>query len=613
MIKTIICQSSNNIHHRRLLSAYASKLKVDPVTGVISHPSNGGDESLFQTIIGMEIHAQLDIPTKLFSGAAKVRKHFSQPPNCSLHPLDLAVPGFLPVLSKEAVHAAVLTAAAFQCDIQKISRFERKHYFYADLPLGYQMTQQRWPLARQGTLLCSRDSETSKKRTNKDDRDDQSNVLCAGIDRIQIEQDTGKTITVESSKGSKTTTMSLVDFDRAGCALVEIVFRPQIRSANDAALVVSTLRDLLRHIGTCDGRMEEGSLRCDLNLSIAPLTESLLEKSRDFETTKDYDEDDNPFQADLPLGTGQRVEVKNLNSIQQVRSAAMFEAQRQAEVFLFDEDPTKPETRTYDVSKQETVIIRTKGGAVDYRFLPEPDLPPLVLDPVILDGMSIDEFIKKKLPELPEATVLRLKEEYALPEDMSRVITKDPHAILLFEEAVGVARDTLGDTPAGQKIPITIGNWLCNDLYGLVKENSSESNQEEEASIKNSTVSGAQLGELAVMLEEGVISTPLGKKLLATLFEKEIGKNPRDVAEERGWKVVSNQDELLNLCRDVILAAENERFLALYKAGGKQRRKMTKLFMGKAMGASQGRADPQMLQDTLETVLEEIAPGTEPL
>lgn len=600
MMKTIL-QQSLNIHQRRLISAHSSKLKVDPDTGVVSHLSDGGRESLFQTIIGMEIHAQLDIPTKLFSGAPKVRKSFSSPPNSSVYPLDLAVPGFLPVLSREAVHAAVLTAAALDCEIQKVSRFERKHYFYADIPLGYQMTQQRWPLAREGKLTLSRNEETSKEKINEAYCDEQKDVFSVGIDRIQIEQDTGKTVSSTSTTKGGTMTTSLVDFDRAGCALVEIVFQPHLRSATDAALVVSTLRDLLRHIGTCDGRMEEGSLRCDLNVSIAPLTKPLLEKSKIFEKSKDGDES-NPFQDDLPPGTGHRVEVKNLNSIQQIQNAAMFEAKRQAEAFFFSEDPTERETRTYDVSKQETVIIRTKEGAIDYRFIPEPDLPPLVLNRAMLDGMVVDEFVKNRLPELPEATVLRLIDDYALPDDMARLISKDPPAIHLFEQAVSVAQGALGDTPESKSIPKVIANWLCNDLYALIKE----SKQDEEASVKDSTVSSAQLGELVVMLQEGVVTTTLGRKILASIFENKIGKSPRAVAEEQGWKVVSNQDELLSLCRGIILADENEPFLTKYKKGGKQVRKMTKLFMGKAMSASQGCADPEMLRDALDKALEEI-------
>jgi aspartyl-tRNA(Asn)/glutamyl-tRNA(Gln) amidotransferase subunit B len=218
-------------------------------------------EALFQTIIGMEVHAQLDIPTKLFSAAPR---SFSRIPNSCVYPLDLGIPGFLPVLSQAAVHAALLTAAACRCEIQETSRFERKHYFYADLPLGYQITQQRWPLARNGTLVCRKRIIHGKKKAKKTDAKE---VLSVGIDRIQIEQDTGKTTTVtrKNSDGA-TITQSLVDFNRAGCALVEIVFNPDIRSANDAAAVLTTLRDLLKHIGTCDGRMEEGSLRCDLNV-----------------------------------------------------------------------------------------------------------------------------------------------------------------------------------------------------------------------------------------------------------------------------------------------------------------------------------------------------------
>jgi aspartyl-tRNA(Asn)/glutamyl-tRNA(Gln) amidotransferase subunit B len=324
---------------------------------------------MFQTVIGLEIHAQLDISTKLFSGCPIPQtSSLYQKPNSSVWPLDVAVPGFLPRLSQEAVHAAVLSAAATKCNIPMVSRFERKHYFYADLPLGYQVTQQRWPLAREGMLVCHKQQhgKKKKKKTSKDDDDD--DTFITRIERIQLEQDTGKTITTTTNNGNGSgDEESLVDFNRAGCALMEVVFYPDLRSASDAATAVETLRNLLRHIGTCNGKMEEGSLRCDLNVSIAPLLED------------DLDDDGSSSDDNLLDRTGHRVEVKNLNSIRQVQQAAEYEAIRQAEAVV-NGDPTGQETRTFDVKSGKTVVMRTKGGAKDYRFMPEPDLPPLVLD-----------------------------------------------------------------------------------------------------------------------------------------------------------------------------------------------------------------------------------------
>lgn len=353
MIRSVF-QGQNSFQIQRLLKRQLSKWTVNSETGVVSSSEKGSPR--FQTVIGLEIHAQLDISTKLFSGCPiPTTSSLYQKPNTSVWPFDVGVPGFLPRLSKEAVHAAVLSAAATKCKIPKMSRFERKHYYYADLPLGYQVTQQRWPLAYDGLLVCHKQQTKNKKRKKKGGSEENFSVR---IERIQLEQDTGKT-TMMTRNG---TTESLVDFNRAGCALIEVVFYPDLRSAKDAATAVETLRNLLRHIGTCNGKMEEGALRCDLNVSISPLIEG---------------EDD--AGTSVVDRSGKRVEVKNLNSIRQVQQAAEYEAVRQAKATV-DGSPTSQETRTFDVQGGKTVVIRTKEGAKDYRFMPEPDLPPIVLD-----------------------------------------------------------------------------------------------------------------------------------------------------------------------------------------------------------------------------------------
>ena len=323
---------------------------VNSDTGNVSYKK----EPKFQTIIGLEIHAQLDIATKLFSAAPSAAATTSAAPNTLVHPFDVAVPGVLPSTSQSAVQAAVLTAAALQCEIAPVSRFERKHYHYADLPFGYQVTQQRWPMARHGTILATANQSTSKKKKKNTATPEQHEPVR--IDRIQLEQDTGKTTT--------SATRSLVDFNRAGCALVEIVMHPDIRSSSHAAATVETLRQLLKHIGTCNGKMEEGSLRVDLNVSIHPLDDSSME-----------------FHSNL----NNRVEVKNLNSLRQVQQAADYEAVRQAEIVVdttSDTPKTFQETRTFHVKSGQTVLIRSKEGDEDYRFMPEPDLPPVRLDEV---------------------------------------------------------------------------------------------------------------------------------------------------------------------------------------------------------------------------------------
>jgi len=332
-------------------------------TGVISY----NKEPRFQTVIGLEVHAQLDIPQKLFSSAPTVAAvHSASTPNTLIRPFDLAVPGVLPMTSQAAVQACVLTAAALQCEIAPVSRFERKHYHYADLPFGYQVTQQRWPMARNGVIQSSQPLKTKKKKQPATEL-----PPVVRIDRIQLEQDTGKTTTStrKSPDGTTTTTHSLVDFNRAGCALMEIVMHPDIRSSQHAAATVETLRQLLQHIGTCNGRMEEGSLRVDLNVSIHPLDGNA------------------EFQSNLK----NRVEVKNLNSLRQVQQAADYEVLRQAKIVAGDDEnhdsttttpKTFQETRTFHVKSGKTVLIRSKEGDEDYRFMPEPDIPPVVIDKV---------------------------------------------------------------------------------------------------------------------------------------------------------------------------------------------------------------------------------------
>ena len=368
-------------HHLKQQRRYNWSVASD--TGIISY----NNEPRFQTVIGLEVHAQLDIPQKLFSSAPVVAPHSRHAavaaaaaaatatavPNTLIRPFDLAVPGVLPMTSKAAVQATILTASALQCDIAPVSRFERKHYHYADLPFGYQVTQQRWPIATNGFIQAQ--VQSSNKQTMKKKQKQQLFPIVR-IDRIQLEQDTGKTTTstrrIDNRDGTSTIThYSMVDFNRAGCALVEIVMHPDIRSSQHTVATVETLRQLLKHIGTCNGRMEEGSLRVDLNVSVHSI-------------------DGPEFQSNLY----NRVEVKNLNSLRQVQQAADYEALRQVKIIVAEAEAatdnrkhgtvvkTFQETRTFHVKSGKTVLIRSKEGDEDYRFMPEPDLPPVVLDEV---------------------------------------------------------------------------------------------------------------------------------------------------------------------------------------------------------------------------------------
>ena len=387
-----------------------------------------------------------------------------------------------------------------------------------------------------------------------------------------------------------------MDYNRAGSALIEIVFCPHIRSANDAAATVSTLRNLLRHVGTCDGKMEEGSLRCDLNISIA-----LLKETKGIEV-----DPDNPFRKDLPPGTGYRVEVKNLNSIKQVSQAAEYEAIRQAQAFT-DGDPTKNETRAFDPKTLKTIVTRSKEGTVDYRFMPEPDMPPLILDKDALNGHNIASFLEKYLPESSELATARLMQEYGLQESVALVLTSDPPVVALYEEAVKHASALIGDDYSLSKLNGDTANWLCNDLIALMKRKQTAMDEENEDSVRNSTVTGPQLGELMVLILERTLSNTMAKKILEVMYSDEVGKCPRVIAVERNWKMVSDLNQLKDLCRQVIQDPKHESNLDQYRKGGRHVTKMEKFFMGNAMVECRGNADPELLQHALKEVLDELS------
>ncbi|OEU08441.1 Glutamyl-tRNA amidotransferase B subunit, partial [Fragilariopsis cylindrus CCMP1102] len=560
----------------------------------------------FQTVIGLEIHAQLDITTKLFSGCPidssssnrTGRSSKNLKPNTSVWPFDVGVPGFLPRLSEEAVRSAVLAAGAMKCYLPPVSRFERKHYFYADAPLGYQVTQQRWPIARDGILTChygsngsnsnSNNNRKKKKKNQQQKSDDNNNKFILRIERIQLEQDTGKTL-ADVKNPITLRKESLVDFNRAGRALIEIVSHPDLRSSTEAAIAVETIRNLLKHIGTCDGKMEEGSLRCDLNVSIAPI---IIDSNN--ETEIDIDGND------IISKTGNRVEVKNLNSIRQVQLAAEYEAIRQSQAILLDNSPTSQETRTFDVKGNRTVVIRTKEGAKDYRFMPEPDLPPLILNEETLDEKDVETYLDIHLPELPDDARQRLVDDYGLSEYLASVLTGDPPAIEFFDESISG----------------TVANLLCNELFALVREFELQRLIEEglvdigggggggdSSSIRFSRVTGSQLGEVVALLLKGLISNTMAKQLLRALYTTRPTKtiSPRKLALERGFQLITDTEKLDALCRETIENSPRE--MERYKLGGKFAKKITKFLLGKAMGTSRGNAHPERLQEVLVEIL----------
>ena len=682
----------------RLFSALATdddvntRLSYDRDTGIVWETSTSTSTSdssskqqpsqtkkpIYQTIIGIEIHAQLSIPTKLFSSAPtrhnpayKDKPTIAIASNTHVHPYDLAYPGTLPTLSLSAVKASILSAAALNCNIHRTSRFERKHYFYPDLPSGYQITQQRWPLASDGLVTFmpyyneqvqvqpkkGKKKKKQRRRGGKEDsakeegNDDDSSATQAKlfepqltqlrIERIQIEQDTGKTTThiipSNHDNGQATTiTQSHIDYNRAGCALIEIVSHPDLRSAHEAAGVVENIRKLLRHVGSCDGRMEEGSLRCDVNVSVAPIP--ILPSEEEDASESSYSASlwstITKSREVLPPGNGQRVEVKNLNSLRQIIVATEYEALRQSEL-LQSNIPTGRETRTFHVKPisdlyplgGETVCIRAKGDAIDYRFMPEPDLPPLILDEETLgeagtNNMTLKEFVEQHMPESPEVSKARLVNDYGLCEDVADVITGDPPAIALFEETVETAKTYLAavqrdegiatDGRSDHLIPTLAANWLCNDLFALVKKSASDGDADEGAlnnpiSVEYSTVGGKRLGALVAMVANGSLTTSMAKKVLTIMFEEDLQSFPNDIAQANGWQVISDMDTLIELCEGVVFGTKNASQLEQYKLGGKFLWKIEKFFVGKIMAASKGNAHPELMKEALATVLGNVS------
>jgi len=653
------------------ISTTSSSLHYDRDTGIIWEKtlslSDIQKKPIYQTIIGIEIHAQLSIPTKLFSSAPtrhcettknKNINTSSTLPNTNVHPYDIAYPGTLPSSpSIQAVQSSILASATLNCNINKISRFERKHYFYPDLPTGYQITQQRWPLASDGMLkfmptssnVDVSDRKVGKKKrrrrggssndndVNVDQKQMQDNKsssttninepLELRIERIQLEQDTGKTTTHTIRNGDDNTmiTKSYIDYNRAGSALIEIVSHPDLRSAHEASGAVEHIRKLLKHVGSCDGRMEEGSLRCDLNVSIAPL----LDDERNEDTTNSNIDD----RQELPLNTGERVEVKNLNSLRQIITATEYEALRQS-ALAQNCKPTGRETRTWSVKPTsethplggETFCIRAKGDAIDYRFMPEPDLPPLVLDGETLGygsdkNMSLEEYIDMHMPESAEDAKSRLVHEYGLTEDVAAVITGDPPAISMFELIVETAKSELEsmrseeiDKADMKKLSTLAANWLCNDLFALVKKSavkdideSSEGGLNHPISVEYSTVDGQRLGALIAMLANDLLTTPMAKKVLAIMYKEEDSQShPKDIAKVNGWEVISDMETLIQLCQSVVLDSKNAGQLEQYKLGGKKVWKIEKFFVGKIMGASKGNAHPERMKEALSVVLSKV-------
>lgn len=481
-------------------------------------PGATGD---WEVIVGMEIHAQVTSNSKLFSGAST---SFGAEPNSNVSLVDAAMPGMLPVINIECVKQAVRTGLGLKAQINLKSVFDRKNYFYPDLPQGYQISQFKQPIVGEGKVMVSVGPDSKG----------QFEDIEVGIERLHLEQDAGKSLHDQNP------TMSYVDLNRSGVALMEIVSKPDIRSSDEAKAYLTKLRTIVRYLGTCDGNMDEGSMRADVNVSVR-----------------------------RPGGEfGTRCEIKNVNSIRFVGQAIEYEARRQIAI-LEDGGKIDQETRLFDAVKGETRSMRSKEEAHDYRYFPDPDLLPLEFDQAFVDQLA------SGLPELPDDKKARLINDLGLSAyDASILVTEK--AIADYYEAVAKGRD--GKLAA---------NWVINDLLGALNKAGKD--------IESSPLSPDQLGGVLDLIKEGTISGKIAKDLFEIVWNE--GGDPREVVEARGMKQVTDTGAIEKAVDDVIAANPDKVAQALAKPT------LAGWFVGQVMKSTGGKANPQAVSDLVKQKL----------
>lgn len=473
----------------------------------------------WEVIIGLEVHAQITSKAKLFSGAST---QFGAMPNSQVSLVDAALPGMLPVLNAFCVEQAVRTGLGIGAQINLFSVFDRKNYFYADLPQGYQISQLYHPIVGEGHL----DIEDTNGHTKR-----------IGIERLHLEQDAGKSIHDQHPAKSH------IDLNRSGIALMEIVSKPEMRCAEEAQAYVKKLRALLRCLGTCDGNMEQGSLRADINISLRKPGE--------------------------PLGT--RAEIKNVNSVRFMGQAILYEITRQREI-LEGGGQVVQETRLFDAAKGVTRSMRSKEDAHDYRYFPDPDLPPLVLTHDFVDNLH------RNLPELPDAKKNRFVTQLGIAPYDAGVLTSEGEISDFFE----VALQALGtQEPAACKM---LANWLITELFGALNR--------EHLDIAHTKVSPAQLAELVGLITKDVISGKIAKDVFAIMWET--GEAPAKIVADKGLQQVSDPSAIEGVI-DAIMAA-NPQMVEDYRAG---KDKLFGFFVGQVMKQMAGKANPALVNDVL--------------
>ncbi|QPQ55542.1 Asp-tRNA(Asn)/Glu-tRNA(Gln) amidotransferase subunit GatB [Allosphingosinicella flava] len=477
----------------------------------------------WEVVIGLEVHAQVTSRAKLFSGAAT---EFGAEPNTQVSLVDAAMPGMLPVLNEECIRQAVRTGMAIDAKINTWSRFDRKNYFYADLPQGYQISQLYHPLVGEGEIEVELDGGATK---------------TIGVERIHVEQDAGKLMHDQHPS------FSYVDLNRSGVALMEIVSKPDMRSPEEAGAYVRKLRSILRYVGSCDGNMEQGSMRADVNVSVRRPGE--------------------------PFGT--RTETKNVNSVRFIMAVIEYEASRQVDV-LESGGSVVQETRLFDPDKGETRTLRSKEDAHDYRYFPDPDLLPLELS---------DDFLREcrqSLPELPDAKRRRYEKELGISAYNAAVLTAEVETARWFEELLAATGKT------GPEVGKAASNWVISDLFGALNRLGRD--------ITDSPVSPVQGAELLGLVADGTLSGTLAKQVFEIMLET--GENPAKIVDERGLRQTSDTGEIEKVIAEVMAANEDK--VADYR-GGKD--KLFGFFVGQTMKAMGGKANPQVVNELLKKAL----------
>ncbi len=480
-----------------------------------------GQTGDWEVVIGMEIHAQVTSNSKLFSGASTA---FGGEPNTQVSLVDAGMPGMLPVINEECVRQAVRTGLGLNATVNLRSVFDRKNYFYPDLPQGYQISQYKSPIVGEGEVIVDLDGGRS---------------ATIGIERLHLEQDPGKMLHDQSPS------QSFIDFNRCGVALMEIVSKPDIRDAEQAKAYVTKLRSIMRYLGTCDGDMEKGSLRADVNVSVR--------------------------KPGGPLGT--RCEIKNMNSITFIGQAIEYEARRQIEI-IEDGGKIAQETRRFDPNKGETRSLRSKEEAHDYRYFPDPDLLPLEFTQSYVDALKAD------LPELPDQKKARFVENLALSPYDASVLVAERDSAAFYETVLAGLADKARDGKLA-------ANWVINELFGRLNK--------EGRDIAASPVSAAQLADIVGLIGEGTISGKIAKDLFEIVWTD--GGDPRELVETRGMKQVTDLGAIEKVVDDIIAANPDK------VAQAKAKPQLAGWFVGQVMKQSGGKANPQAVNDLLKAKL----------